>query len=223
MEKNHCTQKSNNKKYILLAISALIFIVLIFYTRKLIIFNTISNKLSTYSNSTNYYIRMYEYLGHNSNITQIWVKDKNLVKTFNNLPDTILKNSIIYTFIDGKLNETNESASNENINDVLEWPWSFIRSLSDDLKNPMNIFKYSLAKAYVNGKECYKIEYFDESGKICYFDKNTGLIVRYETLSGEISHISDTEVEIQSTLIDFNFEFNCVTDQNLEIEIVEQQ
>lgn len=219
--KKNLELKNNKQKYILLVIWILIFIILVFYIRKLIIFNTISNKISTYSNSANYYIRMYEYLGSSSNTTQIWVKDKNLIKTFNNLPDTVLKNNTIYNFIDGILNETNENATNEDIKNILEWPWSFISSLTNDFKNPISIFKYSLDTSYVNGKKCYRIEYFDEFGTICYFDKNTGLLVRYETLLGEKSLISDTIVEIQSTLIDFKFEFNCVNNEDLEVKTLE--
>lgn len=210
--------KNNNKiAYLLYIIFILVFIILVFYIRKVIIFNTISNKLSAYQNSENYYIRMYEYLGHDVNTTQIWVKDNNLVKVFNKLPDTIIKNDIIYNFIDGSLSQVNENATNENIDDVFGWPWSFMYYLSNDLKSPINVFKYSLDEATVNGKKCYKIEYFNEFGTICYFDKETGLLSRYETLVGERTYISDNEIEIQSTLIDFKFEFNNVTNEDLEI------
>lgn len=97
----------------------------------------------------------------------------------------------------------------------LHWPWSFIYNLTDDFKNPINIFTYSLNESNINGKECYKIEYFDKFKTICHFDKKTGLIVRYETLVGRKDRLSETEVEIQSTLIDFKFEFDTVTDKDI--------
>lgn len=99
-------KKSNTKlKYVLIVIFLLIFITVFFFVKKFIIFNSISNKLSSYDNKSNYHIRIYEYLGNGLNTTEIWVKDKNLVKTFNNLPDTMLKDDIIYTFIDGTFNK----------------------------------------------------------------------------------------------------------------------
>lgn len=206
-------KKNNSKlKYVLIVIFLLIFITAFFYVKKFIIFNSISNKLSSYDNKSNYHIRMYEYLGNSVNTTEIWVKDKNLVKTFNNLPDTMLKNDIIYTFIDGTFNK---ETSNKNIDSIQDWPWSFIYNLTDDLKNPINIFTYSLNESNINGKECYKIEYFDEFKTVCHFDKKNGLIVRYETLVGRKDRLSEIDVEIQSTLIDFKFEFDTVTDKDI--------
>lgn len=87
-----------------------------------------------------------------------------------------------------------------------------------------NIFEFivnsvcsSIKSAECNGKECYKIQEFYssnflylEGGSTMYIEKGTGLPVRIE--SGVISTNNGTT----NTLIDYQYKFNCVTDEDLK-------
>lgn len=210
--------KKYNVKYkkvkysLMIIIWSLIFIILAFWGRKMIIFNNLYNKMSSYQNATNYYMRIYDYNGFYSLTTETWVKDKNMLQKDNNIKTISIKDNTMYQyFVEDETMVSTLNEENFTKEGILKtYYWDLIELLKNELKNPQNVLKYSIKNAIVNGKECYQLM---QKGMILYFDKETGLIVRWEELTG---YMSPNQNEIQSTLKDFKFEFNNVVDEDLE-------
>lgn len=204
----------NKKIKIILTYLIVLLILLIvgLFVRKLIIFNTISNKLLEYTKSTNYQITQYDYYGWYSLVSNTFVKDSNLLRTTDapELPTTMVKKGNSYESYNGTTTNITDTAP---ANQLLDSNWDLFKVLSQNLKEFKNLFKYSLSSAFINGKECYKICENNSSMSIMYFDKETSLLVRYENLLG---FCSAEENEIQSTLSDYRFQFNSVTDEDLK-------
>lgn len=203
--------KYKKVKYsLIIIIWSLILIILAFFGRKMIVFNDLYNKINSYQNATNYYMRIYDYNGFYSLTTETWVKDKNMLQKDNNIKTISIKDNTMYQyFVEGEAMIsplTNENFTSEGI--LKTYYWDLIELLKNELKNPQNVLKYSLKNAIVNGKECYQLM---QKGRILYFDKETGLIVRWEELTG---YMSPNQNEIQSTLKDFKFEFNNVENKD---------
>ena len=157
-------------------------------------------------------MRTYDYNGFYSLTTETWVKDKKMIQKSDGITTISIEDNTMYQyFIEGETiisTLTNENFTSEGI--LKTYYWDLIELLKNELKDPKNIFNYSLKNAIVNGKECYQLM---QKGKILYFDKETGLIVRWEELTG---YISTSQNEVQSTLKDFKFEFNNVEDNVFE-------
>lgn len=215
--KSYNTRMKKMRYTLIIIIYALIIIILTFFGRRLIIFNSLANKLSKYPNSTNYYIRVYGYYGHVAGPSkeEMWVKDGNVLIKYNDELTSILKDGVYYDYV------IDENGVEEDITDGMKenllWPKGFFDMIQDELKNPLNILKFSLKEVIVNGKKCYQISKNDESGTSYFLNKETGLIVRLEQLAGGMSRLSGDRSEIQSTLQDYKFEFDCVKDKDLEI------
>ncbi len=213
--------KKYNKKYkkiqytLLIIIWSLIFIILAFFSRKILISYKIYKKISNHQNANNYYMRIYDYEGWYYLTTEIWAKDRNMLEKDGNVRTARVKDDIMYEkIIDDEIitsSLTNESFSSEGV--VKTRYWYLIDSLKEKLKDPISIFKYSIKSAIVNGKKCYQ---FISNEDILYFDKETGLVVRWENLAGQTITGIRKKVEIQSTLNDYEYEFNVVEDKDLE-------
>ncbi len=213
--------KKYNKKYkkiqytLLIIIWSLIFIILAFFSRKILISYKIYKKISNQQNANNYYMRIYDYEGWYYLTTEIWVKDRNMFEKAGDVRTARVKDDIMYEkIIDDEIitnSLTNENFSSEGV--VKTRYWYLIDSLKEKLKDPISIFKYSIKSAIVNGKKCYQ---FISNEDILYFDKETGLVVRWENLAGQTITGIRKKVEIQSTLNDYEYEFNVVEDKDLE-------
>ena len=160
-------------------------------------------------------MRIYDYEGWYYLTTEIWAKDRNMLEKDGNVRTARVKDDIMYEkIIDDEIitsSLTNESFSSEGV--VKTRYWYLIDSLKEKLKDPISIFKYSIKSAIVNGKKCYQ---FISNEDILYFDKETGLVVRWENLAGQTITGIRKKVEIQSTLNDYEYEFNVVEDKDLE-------
>lgn len=180
-------------KYIFFSIIIVIIVLGIIFASKVIIFKNLSKKLDEYASSTNYYIREYYYEGWYSSKTEYWFKDNQLVAKYNDELD----------YVYSKTEEGNQVDDGLDIDVAIR----HIKSISEKLNNPINIFKYSLTSSERNGKKCYKLE---NKNSIIYIDKETGLIVRVENIRG---FETPSENEVQSTILDYSYEFNNVTDE----------
>lgn len=207
-------KKYNNRfkkmKYtLLIVIYTIIFIIIAFFTRNFIVFRSIANKMEEYLKSNNYYVRKYYYQGWYASTTETWVKDENMIVNFNNELGHIINNGMCY-FIYGENGYTVEN----NTMEVKAGEFDFIEMLKNELNSPKSILQYTLSTAIVNGKDCYMLRH---QNIILYFEKTTGLLVRYEQLDGFTSGTYNKE--IQSTVYDYKFEFGKVTDKDLEIDL----
>lgn len=210
MEKNEIEKKYikiSVKKLAIYIIALIIIILLGIITIKSIVFNSIANKMEVYMNSTNYYMRFYFYQGWNVSTTEIWVKDNNMICKENDEITTIVQDGKQYDIIE------NNIVNSDNTELMLDNNWLYIKTLQDNLLNPINVIKYSLESVKVNGKNCYRIE---DNDTILYFEKDTGLIVRIEFLEG---FSTPSENEVQSTILDYKFIFNNVKDEDVQIDL----
>ncbi len=200
---------------LLIVIYTIIFIIIAFFTRNFIVFKGIANKMENYLQSNNYYVRSYFYQGWNASTTETWVKDENMIINFNNELSHVINNGMLYS-IYGENGYTIEN----NTMKVRAGEFNFIEMLKNELNSPKSIFTYSLSTAIVNGKDCYMLKH---TNTILYFEKSTGYLVRYEELEGFVSPNTNKEndlvYEVQSTIYDYKFEFNQVTDKDLEFDL----
>lgn len=198
-------------KFFLYLLTIFIFIILFLLVRKFIVFKSLSNKLNAYTLLENYYIKEIYYCGDTYTVTETWVKNSNMYKKY------ISDNYYHYIYT-----QDNEWYEYDNITQTQKPStgnlstknnWNFILSISKKLNNLKSIFMYTLKERYINGKVCYQI--CIEDGDILYLDKETALLVRYETNIGTIN----SDKTIQSALNDYFFEFNNVTDSDLQVNI----
>ena len=212
--------KKYNVKYkkikytLLIVIWSLIFIILAFYMRKVFIISKIYKKIDNYQNANNYYMRRYDYYGWYYTCTEIWVKDREMLQKCDDISlDRVKEDTNYDKFMDYEIEITPLTSENFTEEGVVKtYFWYFTDKIKNDLKAPINIFKYSIKSAIVNGKKCYQ---FISNEDILYFDKETGLVVRMEETYGE-GTIVNNKREYQSTLFDFKYEFDVVEDKDLE-------
>ncbi|MBO5397771.1 MAG: zf-HC2 domain-containing protein [Clostridia bacterium] len=215
--KKYNTRFKKMKYTLLIVIYALIFIIIAFFTRNFIVFKSIANKMEDYLKSNNYYIRTYYYQGWTANTTETWVKDENMLVNYNNEVGhiSIINNGKCY-FVFGEDGYTVENYTRK----VRANEFDFIEMLKNELDSPKSILQYSLNTAMVNGKDCYMLRH---QNMILYIEKTTGSLVRLEELEGFITPNTvkedDSSHEVQSTIIDYKFEFNQVTDKDLEFDL----
>lgn len=208
--------KFKKMKYtLLIVIYAMIFIIIAFFARNYIVFKSIANKMEEYLKSNNYYVREYDYQGWTATTTETWVKDGNMIVNFDNALIQIVNNGKNYLV----LGENGYTVEN-NTMEVKAGAFDFIEMLKNELNSPKSILQYSLSTAMVNGKDCYMLRHINT---ILYFEKTTGLLVRYENLEGFTSPNTNKEsglvYEVQSTVSDYKFEFGKVTDKDLEYDL----
>ena len=173
--------------------------------KKYFVFNNIAEKLENYKESDNFYIKNNNYCGDSLLITEIFVSGEELLVKYNSEPGTVIKDGIKYDKYVGE--EKWVIDDNTNIKECIDSTWNFINVCIEDLMKIGNVFIYTLNNAYVNGKECYQIITNDESGRILYYDKESGFLVRIEVLNGLINHDDN---EICSMINDYVFKFDCV-------------
>lgn len=198
-------------KFLICLLTIFIFIMLFLLVRKSIIFKSISNKLNAYSLLENYYMKEIYYCGDTYSVTKTWVKNNNMYKEYNSKDYC----SYIYKQDDKwyEYDNITQTAKPFEGNLSTKDNWNFILSISTKLNNLKSIFMYTLNERYINGKACYQI--CIEDGNILYLDKETALLVRFETSIGTI----DSNNIIQSAVNDYFFEFDNVTDTDLQVNL----
>lgn len=174
-------------KIIGIILVVIIVIIAIHTIRNFVIIKDLQNKISQYSNSSNYYTKSVAVEDGGTSVTMEYYKKDNKQVVFmeRNLNGEISKISMydngerIDTFWDNKENKTvqldNKNIIAVNIYNCLEtennWQ-TFLGSIVARVKS-----------SNVNGKECYNIKNFLSStsltdGSEIYIDKDTGLLVK---------------------------------------------
>lgn len=187
-------------KKVLIVIGIVLLLCIIEFSRKLMIYNELQNKLSSYENSNNYYIKIMDYSEGQLDISQKFKKDKKSMishqtirasSDFSNLNYRVYVNDQEsprwYITNDGENYILIENQP-ENVLDI-----DIPNYLSEEQENKIDYLKMvatSLVTTEIyNQKECYKITKIDFSNKVLnkdynkeyiYIEKSTGLVIRYE-------------------------------------------
>lgn len=198
------------KNTILTVICMILIIVLIFYARKIIILKNITQKMDEYTNSNNYYIWNSYYNGLSVVITEIWTKDNELLLKLNSDEMTYaIKNDKLYEYSNNEWKDVSETADEKN---MINSNWGAVNNLKEEFNSFTSIFKYKITSNIINGKNCYRIKKYALDGDVIYIEKDTGLLIRYETIMGE----HNDNNEIQSTIRDYKYEFNNVNENFID-------
>lgn len=218
-------KKFSNKMKILRTILLVILLIFIFSVgRKMIIIANLNNKISNYTSSTNFHVKLYHYSGENWFIEEWYKKDEKYarkIRFFNENASIVA--GTMEDYYNGKTvnsyNETSKKVAFLNKSDDIVPP-----TIANKLKiyNPFyHIFISaisSITSEECNGKECYQIVGLD--GAIYYIDKETGIVVR---TIGEIT-IGNDKGEKVDRVTDFRYEFDVVTEEDfIEPDISEYE
>ena len=190
-------------KFMIILFLILFLILVLDITRKFIILNNCTKKIS----ETNYYMKVISYSGENIIITEKYLKDDtSIVK--------MIKNDSKYVIYRSPENEKMIATINgitETITDPNQIPNINLNPNDKSLVTPTigTAIAVRISSEKCNGKDCYLIE--DYNGVRVWIEKDTGLMIR---TMNEISYNNDTEF---NNVNDYFYRFNQVTD----IEVAE--
>ena len=206
--------------------TVLILIVLIFIAivgRNMIIFSRLQNKISKYSESTNYYVKTLTYEGETNMTVQCYVKgDKYLLNmTRRNEEGAITK---LTNYFNGTTSNTYMESGNEKIallnSNGLPSKTSVVNYIdTNNFWQLLLMSVFSSAKSVeCNGRDCYYIGksfspniLFAEGKNGVYIDKETGLPIR--AFNGTVVNNNG---DIFDIIVDYKYEFNTVTEEDLK-------
>lgn len=209
-------------KILLLVLAILLVLFIIDTGRKMFIIKDLQNKVSQYTNQTNYYMKSYEYQGPIITISETYKKDNRDLTSITNVSEERImrltnfkKDDRVTTYIDipnDKIAIVNSDAIPAEFK-VMDWlytenTWQFI----------VRSIKSSIQTEECNGKECYKIQvgcfelfcFDDHKEDLDYFEKETGLLVRRKNGTIGINN------EKTDSIVDYYYEFGTVTDEHLK-------
>lgn len=183
-------KKSGKKvlKIVLIVVALMIVMFLIHTTRNYIIIKNLQNKISKYSNSTNYYVKSIANEKDGTIVTTKYYKKGNKEAVF------------LERDIDGDITKMSMYNNGERTDVFIEDKDSKIAELNKGTLAPMNIYNYletendwhtligsvgaRVKSTKYNGKECYLVSGFMSStsltfeGMETYIDKDTGLAIK---------------------------------------------
>lgn len=207
-------------KIILIAICLMAIILLIMTSRKMIIIKNLQSKISKYINTKNYHITMYNYEREELQIFDTYKKDERSLVVFKVLDNEQKKKLVNYS--DKNQTNTYIEINQEKI---------AILNNKEEVFSPVqistplyanNVFELiaisivaDIETEECNGKECYKIKYPNfiynkEVNNTFYLEKETGLLIR------AFEGTSEKDGEIVNLIIDYKYEFDTVTDEQLQ-------
>ena len=204
------------KKILVVVLIILVFLIIIL-ARKMVIIKRLENRVSKYTNSTNYHAMQYEYKGKQLIIYDTYTKSNTTLSTLKYLTEKDTKTLVnyiigetshMYIESDGNkvayLNGNNLPAPIEITSELgTHGIWNFIK---------MSLLS-SIETEECNGKQCYKINIVDNENnkQIVYYDKDTGLKVRSLIIKSD-----NSEEQVIDSVIDYFYEFNNVNDDDLK-------
>lgn len=193
------------------------------FGKKYIIFQDLAKKAEELQKISNYHIESSTFYGlHREDLDvekrEELAKDNVFYDIYGageNELTTIVKDNMSYEYMDDKLIWLNSID-----NDFIGLYSQLLTGEISILKDKTSIFTYYLSDAIINGKECYQIRENDQAGGIIYIEKETGLVIRTEHRSGFGTSVSNG-YDYQSTVTDYKYEFNCITDEEINLKIKE--
>ncbi len=201
---------------IIIVIAVILLIFMGFTIRKVIILYNLENKIQSYINSENYYIKINNI--QRKTTLESYVKDDKYLIKLNNVAEN--ENRTITNYYNGEsINTYIESGKDKiailNSNglpskiEIVNWLYNdniwqlFCMSIISSVKNEQ-----------VNGKECYKISNFYpissllSEGKVSvYIEKETGLLTKM---------INYNSSDKTNSITEYEYEFNTVTENNFK-------
>ncbi len=221
--------KKYNKKMKTLK-SMLLIIVLIFIIvigRKTLLLTTLSEKANKNINRDNYYARLSQYEGTTILITETYKKgqkQKNIQTYYDSQNNE--HNSKLIEYLDNNTTKLYTELNNEKIaildgNSAMLLPMKVSESYSHYSTTIWKLIKNtvfsSINKAKCNGRDCYYFSSLEtdmmgisEVGSGIYIDEETGLPIR------TTSATTKTEQGISDPIIEFYYEFDSVTDDDIK-------
>ena len=224
-------KKYNNKLKILKIILIIILLIFIIsFTRKAIIIASLNNKAINHIKSTNYYVKSSTYLGDELEIIENYKKDNKYLGKYERLShdekmilSEYYNNGMINSYIDSQNYKENLNIKKAELNRSGEPTSTFsIRNIITPIKTD-NLFQLittalfsNITTEEYNEKNCYRIV---SGGYVIYIDKETGLTIR---VLGDC--IISKDNQIFKIVLDYEYEFNTVTDDNfIEPDIKEYE
>lgn len=214
MEKKKIVKKA-------LLVVLIIFIAFVLVTiRKMVIISNLNNKLSKYTQNTNYYAKLYSYEGGNIAIVEGYNKENKHLTKYTRVGQDDTRKLIVFS--DGEKNNTYIEANEEKVAIPNSQGPAMQIQIVDYLYTEnlgqlvMNSVVTSIKSVKCNGRVCYYITGAMSSNILTgensgvYIDKETGLPVRAYGITTKI------DGETIDTITDYNYKFNTVTDENLK-------
>ena len=214
-------KKFSNKmkimKFILLVIAAVFIFVI---GRKAIILKSMQSKVMKYKEQSNFHTAITEYRGKSVTICDVYHKDGNYLGKIQTAEINSQNDKYFISFSDGKKYNTYISKGTEKVA-ILDQEMGV--STMDRVNNFLemdaitflrNLFTTHITSIKCNEKECYKINGVIStfySYDAIYLEKDTGLPVRVENGTAYIN-----ENDKISSIADYFYEFNTVTDEDLK-------
>lgn len=226
-EVNYFKKYRNKMTFLKSIILMILLIFIIIISRRMIILTTLSEKAEKSKESNNYYVRFSQYEGDTMTIIETYKKDDNQITTSNHYDNKSPENKVKWIEFHNS-NKTNvyvekndEKIAFLNVEQGGIFPPMLAAYSSVHMENIVGIIKNSILSSIrtvkCNGKECYYFSNLQRSSKIgsevgygIYIDKETGLPVR---LPGG-TYTSNQG--IKDTIIEFDYKFNNVTDEEVK-------
>lgn len=236
-------RRKNKIKSILIAAGIILIIIFIKYLYNFIIFNNVLYKAKQTLKSNNMYIEMAEsFTGEGRFLSKKYFKDGKYKKVDEILTDDGFKiNSITYTSVgsDEKVTflevpkkviiEKNEENKILNSEENLKLVSLFVRDDRLIIRFVIPIImkvegnKDMPLGSYYSNKKCFKfkdrINEDEPRSRVYWIDKETGLPLKTldKETRGEMFNQSDVVKQIKDNICEYKYEFNIVTDEELEI------
>lgn len=187
----------NKKGFLKILGVILLILILVFFIytiRNYVIITDLKNKISKYSNSTNYYTKSISNLENGRTITMDYYKkgDKQVLFMEKNINGEISKMSI---YDNGKITDTFTETEDSkvvqlNSGNLLSIKiYNYLETDDNNMKLFFDSMFYQIVPTNYNDKECYIVKNLFSKDTIDYIEKDTGLLlksIRYgETLEKE--------------------------------------
>lgn len=206
-------------KKVLLLLLLIIFILGLMIIRKMVIIKDLDNKVSSYENYKNYYIKETTYSGNSITISEIYKKDnKSLIILTNYNFENDGKN-VIKVFNDSNNTNTYYETDNNKKIAYLNQKNNIQLNITNEVetKNFFNLLVKALntriSSKNCNEKLCYAIETIipPKYSDITYIEKDTGLVVRKSGITGTV----DSDEITTDNVEDYIYSFDTVTDSDI--------
>lgn len=208
---------SNKMKILKLILAFILIIFIVFIGTKFVIIKSMQRKIMKYKDITNFHTQITTYRGDSIEFGNIYHKDGKHLTHIKSSNEKDIREMI---------NTSNGNTYITSKNDKIAVLNGFTLGVSDKVYNYLetesikefiiNLFRSHISTVKCNDKKCYKIDNFKspdvlypEQGICVYIDKETGLLVRVE--QGE-----QIGSNIFTTVKDYTYEFNKVTDDDLK-------
>ncbi len=219
---------------VIILLIAVIYVVII--GNKMLILNKITSKAQESMQNNNYYIRAVSFSGTTMRIDETYKKGEKQITKVKIYESEYAEQSVEYIYyINGnkvtyyiqnnnaKIEKVGEGIRNED--GAQNLPLQEAKTLYTYNENIWlflkNAIMSSVSTVKCNGKECYYFLNLENTGMVksemsteIYFDKETGLPIRV------IGGTEENSDGIWDSVIDFKYEFNTVTDSDVEEPVV---